>query len=116
MDSITVDKARLLATLEANRTEHREMFDRAQVAYRVAVIKALDERLERAKNGDKIDVVIRMPEPKDYTEEFDRVISMLGWQEGDTVELDEHDFRRYVLNQWEWASQFAQNTMSYLAQ
>lgn len=98
MQNITVSKKDLLETLTTKRGEHRSVFDKAQVAYREQVIQTW----------------IDLPEPKDYTDEFDKAIAMVEWQVGDTIELSERDFQRYVLNQWEWAGAFAATTSTYL--
>lgn len=114
MQNITVDKDRLLKTLKTNRDEHRDLFLQAQGVFRQKVIEALDERLARARGGEKVELFISLREPQDYTEEFDRTISMIEWSQGDTMDLSEKDFQRYVLNKWEWAEAFASSTAQYL--
>jgi hypothetical protein len=114
MQTITVAKERLLSTLRTNRDEHRELFLKAQALFREKLIEVLDERLARARAGDKVELWIRLPEPEDYTAQFDQAIAMVEWAEGDTIELSEKDFSRYVLGQWEWAKAFAANTESYV--
>lgn len=114
MEIITVNKEKLLDTLRTNRDAHHDLFVKAQEVFREKVIEALDKRLEAARNGGKIDLRIGLPEPLDYTDSFERAIAMVEWAEGNTVELSERDFQRYVLNDWEWAVAFAQNTGSYL--
>lgn len=114
MQNITVDKLRLQETLEKNRDKHRALFLQAQEKYRERVIEELDRRLADARSGRKIDIFISLPEPEDYTGEFDTAISMVEWDENETITLSERDFQRYVLNKWEWAHAFAANTTSYL--
>jgi hypothetical protein len=115
MEIIKVKKKRLLKTLRKNRKVHRQMFLDAQEVYREEVIKLLDSRLQRAREGGKIDMAFRLPEPQDYTESYDTAISMVDWAEGDTIDLDERSFEQYVLNKWGWQGAFAANTASYLA-
>lgn len=115
MENITVDKVRLLETLTANREEHQAIFAKAQVAYREKVIEVLDQRLADARAGRKIITFLNLPEPTDYTDAFDRAIKMVEWQEGETIELSEHDFERYVMNDWEWQGKFAASTQSYVS-
>jgi hypothetical protein len=114
MQTITVEKARLLATLTENRDKHRAVFLEAQDAYRAKVIEILDQRLEDAREGRKIDLFFRMPEPVDYTSEFDQAIAMVEWAQGDTIDLTHVDFQQYVLNEWGWSSNFAASTQSYI--
>ena len=113
MDTITVDKEDLLATLRDNRQQHREIFERAQVVYREKVIEELDRALDDAKNGRKIIRHIALPEPEDHTKDFDTAIQMLEWDTAETVTLDRRDFARFVQNRWEWDQTFRQNTVGY---
>lgn len=115
MQTITVKKQDLYQTIRENRDSHRETFLAAQVKYRERVVEELDRRLENARNGRKIDLVFRLPEPEDYTSHYDTALAMLEWEIGEEVELEREDFDRYVLNKWEWARHFAANTQSYLA-
>lgn len=114
MQTITVSKPKLLDTLRTNREEHRELFLKAQVAFREKVIETLDAKLASARAGERVELWIRLPEPEDHTDSFDTAIAMVEWAEGGLIELTEKDFQRYVLNNWEWAVAFAQNTRSYV--
>lgn len=115
MRTVTVNKSALIETLTENRDSHRETFLRAQEIYRTRVIEELDRRLAEVRRGAPISLGFRLPEPVDYTEEYDAVLSALEWEVADEVELDEEEFRQLVLNQWRWASTFAANTQSYVA-
>lgn len=114
MQNVTVQKEALLAALRTNRAEHRNLFEKAQEVFRSEIIKALDRRLKDARGGGRISTYIDLVEPQDYTESFDRAIQMVEWSVGDTIELSERDFQRYVLNDWEWSGAFAKNTMTYV--
>jgi hypothetical protein len=116
MQNITVSKAKLLQQLQDNRASHRALFLQAQEVFREKVIQTLDQRLAQARSGGRIELFINLPEPVDYTDEFDRAIAMMEWEESDQITLSEKDFQRYVLNKWEWAAAFAANTQSYLVQ
>jgi hypothetical protein len=116
MDTIRVKKDDLIATLRGNRDIHRETFLKAQDVYREKVIAAFEERLEAARNGEKILTYINLPEPEDHTDAFNTAINMLEWEIGDEVDLDRRDFQRFVQNQWEWGASFAANTGSYLVE
>lgn len=114
MQTITVNKAKLLTTLQENRNAHRNLFLTAQVIFRDKVIQTLDRHLEEARAGGQIKLWIHLPEPEDHTASFDQAIAMVQWAEGDTIDLTEKDFQRYVLNNWEWQQSFAANTQSYV--
>jgi hypothetical protein len=116
MQEITVDKGDLIAKLQANRDEHRSMFLKAQEKYREAMIVELDRALQEARDGHPIRRAFALPVPEDHTSEFDTAIEMLQWETGGEVQLDQHDFQRYVQNRWQWAASFAANSLSYLAE
>lgn len=112
--TVTVPKAKLLDTLRVNQRTHRDTFLRAQEKYRERVIAELDRRLADARAGGRIDLGFRLPEPVDYTGNYDTAIAMVEWEVGDTVTLSAGDFERYVLDQWEWAGVFATSTRAYV--
>lgn len=114
--TVEVNKERLLTTLRDNRKEHREQFLAAQEVYRTRVIEQLDQRLKAIRDGDPINLYFQLPEPRDYTDDYDTVIEMIEWHEGDKFELEHMDFERFVLNKWQWASEFAASTQAYLVE
>lgn len=115
MNTITVKKDDLIRTITENRNAHRETFLAAQVKYRERVIEELDARLIEARRpGGNINLGFRLPEPVDYTEEYDTALQMLAWEVSDEVELDEQTFSQLVLNRWHWQQHFAASTRSYL--
>lgn len=116
MHNVTVSKSRLMRTLRINRDNHRAIFLAAQDKYREKVIELLDRRLAEVRDGQPISLHFGLPEPVDYTSEYDAAISSLEWEEGETVVLDESSFRQLVLNEWRWAQHFAANSASYLAE
>ncbi len=114
--TIEVKKDRLIETVTENRAEHRAQFLDAQDKYRQRVIEELDRRLHEVRDGAPISLGFRLPEPVDYTQEYDEALAGLEWEVGDTVHLPQDEFNRLVLNHWEWAGVFAANTQSYLAE
>lgn len=116
MNDIKVNKADLIEKITKNRDEHRGIFLRAQEKYREKVIELLDARLAEVREGRPISLHFGLPEPVDYTREYNEALAALEWEVRDTVELDEESFRRLVLNEWRWAQHFAANSTSYLAQ
>jgi hypothetical protein len=102
MDQVVVKKTELLAKVKANRYTHRDLFVKAQEGYRKEVIQELDRMLSDAKHGKPIRRAISLPEPIDRTKDYDRVIAMLEMSVSDEIELEEDDFDRYVLDNWDW--------------
>ena len=109
-----VKKADLMTKVEANRRTHRATFLKAQERYREKVIEELDKRLAEVRDGKPISLGFHLPEPQDYTHEYDMALEQLTWEVADEVELEQDDFRQLVLNEWRWAQQFAASTRMYL--
>ena len=114
--TVKVEKQRLIDTITENRAEHRSQFLEAQQVYRERVIEELDRRLHEVRDGKPISLGFRLPEPVDYTQEYDQALAALDWEVEDHVHLGQDEFNRLVLNHWEWAGMFAANTQAYLAE
>lgn len=110
---ITVERQQLIAVLEANKAEHKALFDIAIVKYQERVIEWLTEKLDLAKQGKKIDHYINLPQPEEHVIDYDRVIGMLVMHTGETIVIPELLYRQYVDNEWGWSAAFASNTASY---
>ena len=113
MNTVKVRKTDLIATITENRDAHRETFLAAQEKFRERVVEALDQRLEEARAGKRVSLTISLPEPVDYTEEYQRALDMLEWEIADEVELDQEGFAQLVRNEWSWARHWAQNSLAY---
>ncbi len=103
----------LLAILKKNRAGHRELFEEAWGEYRRRVVTAMEHNLDAIKAGGPIDHRITMRTPEDHTEEYDAVIGLLEMSTQPDVELTAHDYERFVMDRWEWARSFEDNTLSY---
>lgn len=115
-NNITVNKNELLDKLQNNLEEHRTGVEKAQVNYRRKVLDELERRLLDAKDGKPLDVSVfaRMPVPRSYAAEYEQAIEELAWHTGEEIELSSRDFRRYVLDQWEWQGQFIASNSAYM--
>jgi hypothetical protein len=113
MQNITVDKAELIAKIQQNREEHKALYEEAVVVYRQRAIEEIEKVLAEAKRGDKIRHAFALPVPEEHTEDFDRALEMLEWEQGNSIVLAEYEFAQLVQNEWGWARNFAANTTSY---
>jgi len=113
MNSIKVDKTELLTVLRENREKHKTIFAEAQEGYRTAAIKELDAMLADAEAGKQIRRSLTLIEPQDQTRDYDRAIRMLEMSQDDVIELEEHDFAQYVLDDWSWKRQFLFSNAAY---
>ena len=102
-----------IAVLRTNRDGHRKLYLEAWEEYRRQVLEAMQHNLTHAKNGGHLELRITMRTPEDHTEEYDAVIGLLEMSDDDTIELNAHDYERFVLDRWEWRRSFKDNTLSY---
>lgn len=115
MKQVRVEKAKLLAILRKNRSEHREIFIQAQKTFRVVAIKALDEQLKAARKGRPfvLSRLTALEAPQDHTENYDRSIQMLEMSVDEHILIDEREFQNYVQDKWQWSREWASNNMRY---
>jgi len=112
---ITVDKADLLNALRSNRDQHKIQYQAAIEKYRERTLEWFEAQIEALKAGKDPQRMLPLPVPEEHTADFERAIQMLEWEMGDTIDLEEHQFQEYVMNEWGWARTFTSNTQSYLS-
>lgn len=110
MRDITVNKEELLAKLEENRRDHRQVFEEAIEGFKKEVIRQLEQYIKEVKEGKNRDVYVSMPVPKDHTPDYNRAIAMVKMSVGNTITLSETDFSQYVMDDWRWQREFIGNS------
>jgi hypothetical protein len=112
---VTVKKEELLNAIRKNRETHRESFLKAQKGYRETVIKALDQTLAEAREGQRfvLERITALVMPQEHTTDYDRVIKMLEMCVADEVTVTEQQFSQYVLDDWGWKKQFITTNARY---
>ena len=114
MDTVKVKKDQLLDILRSNREKHHEIVIKAQCVYRAKVIQELDKMLDDAKNGHTLVTQVKLPVPVDMTRDYDDAIEMLEMHQEDTIELDSHEFKQYVKDEWQWKQHFTTSNAGYV--
>ena len=116
MRNVVMEKDRLMTALVNNRKGHRDSYVEARTIFRAKVIENLTSMLDRAKNGDKIELWVGLPEPEDHTNDYDRALAMLNDDVRDEIELSQAEYAQFVQDDWGWKQSFTANTMSYINQ
>jgi ribosomal protein S28E/S33 len=78
-------------------------------------LEILEKHIRAIKTGRVARVQVHIPEPQDYTREYDRALKMLEISVDDIIELDEETFAQFVMDDWDWKRQFLNSTASYSA-
>lgn len=112
---IKAHKVEVLTALRLNREEHQQIVKEARVGYIEKAKQALSAKLDELASGKIAHLSFGLMLPADYTKEYDTAIRMLELHQEDFVELDEALVRCFVLNQWEWMSQFIGSNVAYSA-
>jgi hypothetical protein len=115
MRQVKVKKEELLTLLMSNRNAHRGEFEKAQEGYRKRMIEELDQMLEDAKAGRKIQAYVALPEPQDHTKDYDRVIKMVEMSVDPVLELDGTMFAQFVMDDWAWKAEFTATNSYYVS-
>ncbi len=111
---VKVNKGDLLKVLEENKETHRSLFLEALDGYREKVIELLTVNLENVKAGKQIVTFLQLPVPKDQTSEYDQIIRMLEMSVDGDFELEDHEFKCYVLDEWSWKEAVMMSNSRYL--
>ncbi len=114
MNTVKVQKARLLEKLKTNRKEHRANFLKAQEGYKIEVIEQLDKALQDAREGKRFCTSFCLPAPIDQTPEYDTAIEMLDWAVEDVIELEQQSFRQYIFDDWHWKANWMHSNTAYM--
>ena len=115
LDEIRIDKANLLAILKKNRDGHRKVLEKGLADYKAVVVKELEKRIKEVLAGKQIDQYLRLIQPEDHTNDYDRVIKSLTMSLDDDVQLTQDEFAQYVDDDWGWKKQFTETTAFYSA-
>lgn len=112
---ITVSKQALIVRLEENRARHREVFLEAIQGYRRHAESILTGYVKALRDGKAPEICVTLSRPEDHARDYDRVIGMLKMDAGETFELNEETYARYVEDDWAWKRQWARISSAYAA-
>lgn len=113
MNTVRVNKSDLLAKLKENREHHVNTFEQVLEDYRAEAVRQLEAHIERIRNGEVAKVNVVLPPPQNYEEAYNKAIAMVEWEQETVITLDQYDFDRYVMDNWEWRREFDQTVATY---
>lgn len=116
MKTVRMKKLELVEIVTKNRKEHRDIFLKAQKAYREKMIEVLDRQLKNAREQQPFSIheIVQMVQPSDHTEDYDRALKMLELEVERIITLDEQAFDNLVLDDWGWGRQWAASNSGYV--
>jgi hypothetical protein len=117
VQTITVAKPGLLDKLNENLAAHEESVEKARKAYNERVKELTTELSKRAAAGKLVGIqalaIYNLPVPKNHRRDYERVIQMVMWHEGETFDLSEHEVAQYIMDDWSWKREFATTNAAY---
>lgn len=102
MKIVRITKDNLMEVVQKNASAHQEELVTARIGWRQQFQTELQKQLDALAAGQEPKTVHLAP-PADHTKDYARVIGMIGMSNDTVLELDQHEFNRYVLDEWEWA-------------
>ena len=115
MNTVIMNKVKLLDHLKSNRAEHIKVFNETMAEYRKDIVTKLEEMVAVAKNGKDVDHYVDLEKPTSHETDYDTVIAMLEWANNDFVELTRKEFENYIENKWSWTERFTASNIMYMA-
>ena len=111
-----MEKPVVLSALINNRNKHDTEYMNSLKEYRKELREVLEDMLEQVNEGEDVDHFIKLEKPESFCEEYDLVIAMLESSIDTHVELDHEEYKKYILNNWEWSNRFKHLTEMYTKQ
>lgn len=111
---VTVKKDTLINVLKANKEEHLHKYKEAYEEYKQQMILLLEEQIEKTKNDILPQRYIGLPHPENHKQDYDRILSMLDMDINDTFDLNEDQYSKYVLDNWDWKRDWMDTVTSYI--
>jgi len=116
MNSVKVDRKKLLKIVTENKEKHIIDFNESVEDYKAAAIKLAEANLELVKTGDleKIARTKPMPsKPVSYENNYTRAIRMLELSVDKEIDVEEDVFNQLVLDEWAWKNAFVASASLY---
>lgn len=117
--SVTVGVNGLVDTLRRNRVLHQKEYEDALHQYLLELRILLVEKCEvalQAVSAEELDPSfnsIQLQKPASYLESYNRVIGMLEMTVETKIEIDEDQYREYVMDEWGWSHNFKSLNATY---
>lgn len=113
MNTIRIERQKLLDYLVKNQSTHINEYKEAMTSYRKEMVKILTEMLSDAREGKDVNHTVNLVRPVSYSSFYEEAIQMLTWETRDIVELDQHQFKQYVMDEWGWKNSFSALAATY---
>lgn len=116
-----IDKKRLKEKLTENLAKHDHVLNEALEAYWENLTRDFNKQVRDARkiiasrdiSFGAVSLNVHISVPVSYKESYEEALSMLEYEKDDSIELSEKEFKAYVLNKWDWESNFLISNAMY---
>lgn len=115
MDVIRIEKNALLERLNANRAKHIEEYNEAVAGWKIKLKERVEEIYRNVVTDGDYDskVDIYLPKPMSYEDDYTTALEKLNLSVDDVFELDDNEFKCFIMDQWKWKQSFTATNASY---
>jgi hypothetical protein len=111
--AMTFSVLELVDKVSANRTKHEADYTKAMDVFRAKAREAYAKRIEAIDNKQPWILQVNLNVPEKHLDDYDYALAMLQMTKDETIELDEDQFRQFVMDKWHWQRSWETNTKSY---
>lgn len=116
MQKVTVKKVDLLEKVKQNREEHLAEYKEAKEKMVEEIRNYHEQQLLVINSGSiEFDTNYNFLEPENHEKDYDQVITMLEMSTEEVIELTNHEFAQYVMDEWGWKDAFKMINSTYLS-
>ena len=128
--TVTINREKLVAQLKSNRELHKKIYEEALEGYEEELREKLvvlgEQLVHIAAEGDcdlhahwgniqkeELNAALKLQKPQNALDSYDDAIALFEWDETPSVELTVAEFRRYVLDKWDWQEKYLMSNEGY---
>jgi hypothetical protein len=108
-----IDRKKLLAIVIDNKEKHLKDYKEAVLDRAMMFLNTMKATLKEQKKTGKIPENLYFPSVHLKVDEYDKIIRKLELEEQDTVFLEDDQFEKFVMDNWNWKANFLSNSIMY---
>jgi proteasome lid subunit RPN8/RPN11 len=115
MEKVKVNREELLSILNGNRDKHKQEFEEAVTGWKEQALEAMKNAVAEFENDNfhTTHPLVTLPKPTAHLRDYDLAIRMLEMSVDTDIEIEQHDFNCFVMDEWQWKAGFAQTVSNY---
>lgn len=111
---IKVERKNLISILKENMQIHQHEYIELRTAfYKSVAMKALQLSKQAERCDESIQLRIDAVKPISNMKDYETILGMLELSTDEEFTLSEKDYKKYVLDEWDWSQSFAATKASY---